>query len=309
MNETDFKKLLDRYLKGNCTPAEQEQLEQWFDQLSEEGETRETDTTAVMERLKGNIDRQIGPRHFFRWPVVLRIAASVIVILSAGIWTYFQYHRADSIHYITTTTGRGQHLKLTLPDGSVVNLNAGSSIRYPENFRKHRTVALLEGEACFDVAAMKAHPFTVTAAGTQTEVLGTTFNVQAYKVWNEVTVTVVRGKVAVKTPAASPVLLLPDEQVQVSTVTGMARKQPLPADAAIGWMNGKLQFRNESLQHVAWMLENNYDVKIMFKEEATKEIRFTAGFSATDSLEKILFAIAKANKIKYSVRDKVVVLF
>jgi len=306
MNETDFKKLLDRYLKGDCTPAEKERLEQWFDQLSEEGSVRGTDTTAVMERLKGKIDRQIGPEHFFRWPVVLRIAASVIVILSAGIWTYFQYHRVDNIPYITASTGRGQQLKLTLPDGSVVNLNAGSSIRYPENFREHRTIDLLEGEACFDVAAMKEYPFTVTAAGTKTEVLGTTFNVQAYKAWNEVTVTVVRGKVAVKTPAASPVLLLPDEQVLISTTTGMARKQPFNADAVIGWVNGKLQFRNETLQHVAWMLENNYDVKIMFKEEATKEIRFTASFSDTDSLEKILFAIAKANKIKYSVRDNVV---
>lgn len=306
MNETDFKKLLDRYLKGDCTPAEKERLEQWFDQLSEEGEVHATDTAVIMERLKGNIDRQIGPGHFFKWPVVLRIAASVIVILSAGIWTYSLYHRADNIHYITSSTGKGQQLKLTLPDGSVVTLNAGSSIRYPENFREHRTINLLEGEACFDVAAMKEYPFTVTAAGTQTEVLGTTFNVQAYKTWNEVTVTVVRGKVAVKTPAASPVLLLPDEQVLISTVTGQARKQSFNADAVTGWLNGKLQFRNETLQHVARVLENNYNVTIKFKDEATKEIRFTASFSATDSLEKILFAIAKANKIKYSVRNNVV---
>ncbi|HWV66671.1 DUF4974 domain-containing protein, partial [Chitinophaga sp.] len=87
---------------------------------------------------------------------------------------------------------------------------------------------------------------------------------------------------------------------------GSQQKKKVNAATVAGWTTGKLVFRNETLRHVAIMLENIYDVKIIFKDEATKGIRFTANFSSTDSLEKILFAIAKANKLNWSVRNKVV---
>ncbi|MGF6924798.1 transmembrane sensor [Chitinophaga sp. W2I13] len=311
MNETDFNTLLELYLEGKCTPEQKEWMEQWFDRLSEEGSGEElpADKELVMQRLKERIDRQIKRQNFFKLPVLLRVAASVIVILSLGTWAYLHYHNTGTVavQYVTRSTARGQQLKIPLPDGSIVTLNAGSGIRYPENFRENRTVTLLEGEACFDVTTDPMHPFTVSSAGVQTEVLGTAFNVQAYKALGEVTVTVIRGKVAVETSSQeAPLMVLPDEQAIIHTANGSPQKRKVDAAATTGWLTGKLIFRNETLQHVAILLENIYDVKIVFKDEATKGIRFTANFSSTDSLEKILFAIAKANKLNWSARNKVV---
>ncbi|WP_142682841.1 FecR family protein [Chitinophaga polysaccharea] len=309
MNETEFNTLLERYLKGECTPEQKEWMEQWFDRLSEEGSGKDlgVDREMVMRRLKDRIDRRIKRQNFFNLPLILRVAASVIFIISLGTWAYLHFHSTNTVGYITMSAARGKQLKLLLPDGSGVILNAGSVIRYPENFKENRTITLQEGEACFDVTNDPAHPFTVTSAGIQTEVLGTAFNVQAYKALDEVTITVIRGKVAVGTSGQElPMLLTPDEQAVIQRSNGARQKKMVNAAAIAGWTTGKLVFRNETLQHVAIMLENIYDVKIIFKDEATKGIRFTANFSSTDSLEKILFAIAKANKLNWTVRNKVV---
>ncbi|MET3877177.1 FecR domain-containing protein [Chitinophaga sp. OAE865] len=309
MNETEFNTLLELYLNGECTPEQKEWMEQWFDRLSEEGSGEDlgVNREMVMRRLKDRIDQRIKRQNFFNLPLVLRVAASVIFIISLGTWAYLHFRGTNTVRNITMSAARGEQLKLLLPDGSGVILNAGSVIRYPESFKENRTIILQEGEACFDVANDPAHPFTVTSAGIQTEVLGTAFNVQAYKALDEVTITVIRGKVAVGTSGQElPMLLTPDEQAVIQRSSGARQKKMVNAAAISGWTTGKLVFRNETLQHVAIMLENIYDVKIIFKDEATKGIRFTANFSSTDSLEKILFAIAKANKLNWTVRNKVV---
>lgn len=316
MEEKDIKHLLDLYLKGACTPDEERELESWFDQLSAEGEFDEetVEKVALMQRLKGKIDTQIRKERFIKLPVILRVAAVVFLISSVAGFFYYQNSRLrswiDPVQYSTTTVPKGQKMKLTLSDGSTVILNAGSRIRYPEKFdQATRSVTLLEGEAFFDIKRNDEKPFVVETTGTQTQVLGTAFNVQAYREFREVKVTVVRGKVAVKEArhgTKAPVLLLPDEQIVVNTATGYQTKKHINANESIGWIQGKFLFRNETLINVALILQNRYNVKIEFKEEATKEIRFTANFDSTDSLEKILFAIAKANGITYSIRDKTI---
>ncbi|WP_090103060.1 FecR family protein [Chitinophaga sp. CF118] len=312
MKEKDFKNLLDLYLKGECTVDEKQYLESIFDQLSTEGEFDEkiVDKEAVMQRLKERIDLQIRRERLIRLPVILRVAAAIFLIASVAAFFYYKSNRIDPAQYVITTVPKGQKMKLTLSDGSTAMLNAGSRIRYPEKFNLDtRSVTLLEGEAFFDVKHNDEKPFVVETPGTQTEVLGTAFNVQAYKEFKEVKVTVIRGKVAVKEAVSggqTPVLLLPDEQVTVNTATGYQAKTHINANESIGWIQGKFLFRNETLMNVALILQNSYNVKIEFKKEATKEIRFTANFDSTDSLEKILFAIAKANGLTYSIKDKIV---
>lgn len=313
MEEKDIKELLDRYLKGACTPDEEQYLEAWFDQLSNEGEIDEEilDKVAVMQRLKRKIDTQISKQRFFTLPVMLKVAAAVLLISSVAGFFFYQGTRlrniVNPVQYSITTVPRGQRIKLTLSDGSTVILNAGSRIRYPEKFAgATRSVALLEGEAFFDIKHNDEKPFIVEASGTHTQVLGTAFNVQAYQHFREVKVTVIRGKVAVKEAKQKPVLVLPDEQMTVNTATGHQDKKHINAEESIGWIKGKLFFRNETLMNVALILENSYNVKIEFKEKATRDIRFTANFNSTDSLDKILFAISKANGITYSVKDKIV---
>lgn len=308
MKEETPGRLLDRYLKGECTPEEQRRLEQWLDEQSAAG-THDAATfnrEDMQQRLKAKIDRQLA-RPLIYMSYVFRIAAAVIVVL-LGTFIVFKNTETGNAAYATTRAGRGQRLRLTLSDGSVVTLNAGSSIRYPRVFKGNsRNVTLLEGEAFFEIQPRERCPFIVGTANTATTVLGTAFNVQAYAAAKEVKITVVSGKVAVKESHGSEAMVvLPDEQASLSPA-GVQKKQVSAVDNT-GWLQGKLQFRNESLEKVALILENNYDVTITFSKEATRHIRFTATFSTNDPLDKILFAITKANKLNYSMKDKIISL-
>ncbi|NLR80617.1 FecR family protein [Chitinophaga eiseniae] len=309
MKEETPGRLLDRYLKGECTPEEQRRLEQWLDERSAAGthDTTSFNRDEVQQRLKAKIDRQLAARPLVYMSRVFRIAAAVIVIL-LGTFIVFKSTETGNATYATTRAGRGQRLRLTLSDGSVVTLNAGSSLRYPQVFKGNsRNVTLLEGEAFFEIQPRERCPFIVGTANTITTVLGTAFNVQAYTDAKEVKITVVSGKVAVKeSHGAEAMVVLPDEQAALSPA-GIQKKQVSATDNT-GWLQGKLQFRNESLEKVALILENNYDVTITFSKEATRHIRFTATFSTNDPLDKILFAITKANKLSYSMKDKIISL-
>ena len=315
MKENDLEKLLNLYLKGECSPDEKQKLESWFDLLSSKGEleSHTFDKHAQMQKIKNKIDIQIRQEKVIKFPAMLRIAASVILIASISMFAYksaWLRNWIDPVQFVTTTVQNGGKIKLTLSDGSTVVLNSGSKIQYPKEFnREIRKVTLLEGEAFFDIQHNKEKPFIVEASGTQTQVLGTAFNVQAYKKFKDVKVTVTRGKVAVRETKSGKqrlVFLLPNQQVIVNTVTGSQEKKQVNANESIGWVQDEFQFKNQSLINVALILQNNYNVKIEFKEETIKAIRFTANFHSTDSLEKILFAIAKANKLTYSLKDKTV---
>lgn len=309
MKEKATERLLDRYLKGECTPEEQRCLEQWLDNRSAAGEHDMVnfDRNEVRRRLKAKIDRKLAVQPLVRMSRLFRISAAVIVIL-IGSSTFFKNTETGNAVYAITRAGKGQRLRFTLSDGSVVTLNAGSSLRYPKVFKGNsRSVTLLEGEAFFEIQSRERCPFTVATAGTQTTVLGTSFNVQAYTVAREVKITVVTGKIAVKDRYGSDaMILLPDEQAAFSPA-GIQKKKVSAADNT-GWLNGKLQFRNETLEKVALILENNYNVTFAFSKDATRHIRFTATFSTNDPLDKILFAITKANKLNYSMKDKVISL-
>jgi transmembrane sensor len=315
MKENDLEKLLNLYIKGKCSPEEKQKLESWFDRLSSDGklESNTFDKQVQMQKIKNKIDNQIRQDRVIKFPAMLRIAASVILIASVSIFAYkstWLRDLIDPVQFVTTTVQNGQKMKLTLSDGSTVILNSGSKIQYPKEFsRQIRKVTLLEGEAFFDIQHNKEKPFVVETRGTQTQVLGTAFNVQAYKGFKHVKVTVTRGKVAVKETKSGKqrlVFLLPNQQVVVNTITGNQEKKQIDANESIDWIQDKLQFKNQSLVNVALILQDNYNVKIEFKEETIKGIRFTANFHSTDSLEKILFAIAKANKLTYSLKGKTV---
>lgn len=312
MKENDLKRLLDRYLRGECTPEEERQLEAGFDRLAAEGDTEVYERDRKLHSIKQKIDRQIRQEGWIRFPVIMKMAAAVMLVSFALAFCYYKrayfIHGSAAIQYAVVVAPKGERKKLTLSDGSTVILNAGSTLRYRVKFDRHtREVTLLDGEAFFDIQPNDKVPFVVATTGTHTRVLGTAFNVQAYQSFEAVKVTVIRGSVAVNGASGqTPVVLLPDEQVTVNTTTGQQAKNHVNADESISWVQGRFQFRNETLANVALILQNRFNVKIGFKTPGSREIRFTANFEATDSLDKILFAIAKANGLTYSIKNNVV---
>ncbi|MDB5157445.1 MAG: anti-FecI sigma factor, FecR [Mucilaginibacter sp.] len=322
MTNKEAKELLKRYQSGSCTPGEKEKLEAWYDMLANSSELKwnPNEKQLMNEELKSAIDSRINnPGGRIIHLRLILVAASVLLFIGMG-WLAKVYR--DNIRsklnqdiYTETFVPSGEKRKLTLSDSSTIVLSGGSRIRYPESFNhKIREVDLLEGEAYFDIKHDSKRPFIVNAAGTQINVLGTAFNVRAYKFLKSVQVTVTRGKVSVrsltnhKNQVISNVTLLPDEQVTVGKINGEIFKRHINANDFAGWVQGKYKFDDETLANVAGMLESYYKIKIRFAAQDLKNIRFSSEFDNTDKLEDLLFAICNANKLSYTQNGQIIML-
>jgi transmembrane sensor len=322
MTNEEAKDLLDRYHKGECTPAEKIKLEAWCDMLAQQGTTSlgAAERARVKDELKQAIDARINYKRGRSINFRIMLAAASIIFLCGFGWLALKYKnqlrdKFNPVVYTETVAPAGAKVKVTLSDGSTVILNGSSRIRYPENFnRKVREVSLLEGEAYFDIKHDDSKPFVVNARGTQINVLGTAFNVRAYKFLKDVQITVTRGRVSVsgmanvKYEKAGPITLLPNEQVTIGKTNGKILKKHINADDFTGWVQGKYRFDNETLGNVANMLESYYKVNVSFSSDDLKSIRFSSEFESTDKLEDLLFAICKANNLSYTLNDQHIIL-
>ncbi len=166
-------------------------------------------------------------------------------------------HSGD-IGYNTVTTPKGGQYQVILPDGSMVWLNAASSIRFPTSFKDTGRAVTVVGEAYFEIAANKNSPFRVTANGTEVTVLGTSFNVNAYRDEADVRTTLLKGKVRVMNEQFSA-LLAPGQQASTGAYNAVRE-----ADTAsvVAWKNGFFDFRSADLGMLMRQLSRWYDVDV-----------------------------------------------
>lgn len=158
----------------------------------------------------------------------------------------------------TYSTAKGQHQRVTLADGSVVDLNAETrmTVRFA---RRERRVELGDGQAIFDIAHDRTRPFTVEASGRAVRVLGTQFDVRNRS--GDVTVTVARGRVQVRPVASSKTgqafALGPGQRLAIGKA-GVARLTAVDAQEALGWRSGRLVYRGEPLAEVVADLNRQF---------------------------------------------------
>lgn len=307
----DIKKLLKKYVAGKCTPEEQLLIEQWYQRASE---ASKADVSEIpFERLENEIWQQVQeqtsmPAKRIVMPryTVLKIAASVLLIVGAGLLTLL-LRPAKEERWQEVFASKNQPLQLVLDDSTKVWLNAGSGLRYPAHFTGNtRKIELLSGEVCLDVKQDPDRPFIIKSGHINTRVLGTVFNVRMYKQLAFMQVTVQQGKVAVqgdeslKHLSGKEVVVLPDEQLTINTGSPEITKIKVDGKAVSSWTTGKQLFNNERLDVIASLLENKYNKQISFADTALGAYRITAGIEATDSLPEVLDLLCLANKLTYS---------
>ena len=307
MKARHIKQLLKRYVAGQCTPEEQLLVEEWY-RRQQEANTAYTAPSAypqedaLLQRIQ-----QARPAKRVAMPVstLLKIAASLILLLGAGY--LLQKLWLAPVHW-QEALAQDHPLQLRLSDSSVVWLNAGSRLRYPDKFNgPQREVELLTGEACLNVAQDPVHPFIIRSGSIRTQVLGTIFNVRAYEKLAIVQVTVQQGKVAVQAAdtlqqlAGQQVILLPDEQLTFYAQQQDWKKEHRDAANISAWTSGRLLFNNERLDLIAMQLEQKYKVHISFADNTLPAYRITAGFEASDTLSDVLDALSLANKLHYTI--------
>lgn len=154
----------------------------------------------------------------------------------------------------TVRVPRGSEYRLILSDGTKVWLNAESQLIYPVRFTGENREVIMKGEACFEVAKKEKQPFVVKVDEIEVLVTGTLFNVEAYPETKEVKMTLVEGRVEVKTEEHRQ-LLSPDEQALVDKQEGQIRVRKVVAEEYIGWSRGRFRFTRTRHEEVMTMLD------------------------------------------------------
>lgn len=195
--------------------------------------------------------------------------------------------------------------RIRLSDGTIVYLNAESKLRYPEVFKGKERKVYLEGEAYFEVSPDARHPFKIEVRGTEVEVLGTRFNVNAYPEKKGVVTTLAEGKVKVSFDRKQ-VILQPGEQ---AVCLGQdIRVQEVDVNEYTSWKDGLFIFNRMSLKDIMIQMERWYGLKIHFFNEDCKEYTFTGMINKNLPAEETFKVIEKVVNVHFSIKESNVVV-
>jgi len=198
---------------------------------------------------------------------------------------------SGELTYNTITTPKGRQFRLMLPDGSRVWLNAASSIKFPTVFKDGERRVEIAGEAYFEVVKDKNKPFVVHTLQTETEVLGTSFDINAYQDEEMLRATLLEGSIRTSAlrsgQGEDKALLRPGEQVQVRPDEKMTILRHADLDQVLSWKNGVFNFQNASLKEVMRQLARWYDLEIVY-EKNVPDIRFGGEMSMNVPLSDLL---------------------
>jgi transmembrane sensor len=230
-------------------------------------------------------------------------------------------------------TANGSRTHLTLPDGTLVWLNAGSRLSYGKNFNTTTREVNLTGEAFFDVAHDTQKPFLIHTARIDVQVLGTRFNVKSYPSDRTTEATLIRGsiEISIRDRPSEKIILRPDEKLVVANNTGALHllnpgrytaagpggpvvairkptyEQKTGAIIETSWVDNKLIFREETFGDLAGQMERWYGVTIQFADPALRELQFTGSFKE-ETIGQALDALKYTAKFNYQIEGNLITI-
>ncbi|MBQ4913862.1 FecR domain-containing protein [Maribacter sp. MMG018] len=205
----------------------------------------------------------------------------------------------------------GHTFKLKLSDGTLVWLNAGSKLRFPQKFisSDKERIVYLEGEAFFEVAKNKEQPFIVNTQEVDIKVLGTKFNISSYETDNLIATTLVEGSVSVyetRTPE-NAMLLTPSFQARYDKFGNNFSKSKVDTSIYTAWMQNKLVIDNLTFSEILAKLERRHHVKFINKLDSLNEETYKGEFD-NEGIESILKTISLSTPFKYKIEQNVITI-
>lgn len=311
--------LLIKHLLREASAEEEQQATEWinaapdhrnyFEQLrsvwvksataEEAGTPSEAD---AWERFQTILHDRQPPARMIRWTKVLQVAAAVALVVGAA-WLLFA--ELSPLHRTLTLSSGDQIRQITLPDGSRVTLNAGSTLSYRADFGTKARTVHLTGEGFFDIAPRKNQPFVAEAGQLTVTVLGTRFNINGKSASPEVVVEtgaveVTDGRESLRLDAhESAVLSAGKDQLEKRSVTGALYNY---------YRTGVFSCVKTPLQALAHTLTEAYHTPIIVADPATGAIPITTTFRYDQPLDSILAIISETLDVKVSRhRDSVLI--
>jgi len=189
--------------------------------------------------------------------------------------------------------------KVTLPDGSEVWLNSGSTLSYPVRFTKNKREVSLNGEAYFKVVSDKTNRFEVVAGDEAfVSAYGTEFNVKAYDDESMIKATLVEGNIEVfKASSTQKHKVTPGEQLIFDKEKSLFEKKEVNLAVVTGWKDGKMIFRRADMAEIIRRLSRKFNVDIQLEGEELYNYEYSATFT-NESLNEILYLLEKSAPIR-----------
>jgi hypothetical protein len=219
----------------------------------------------------------------------------------------------EKLVYNTLKIPNGKRFELELSDGTVVHLNSGTTLKYPVKFiaGKNRQV-FLDGEAFFDVAKDKKHPFIVNADELNVRVLGTHFNVSSYPEDDLTDVVLVEGSVGMyssneKFDADKNTILKPGFKGSFNKNNNQISSKEVNTNMYTSWINGGLFFRDITFSNICKKLERKYDVSIVIKNKKLANEKFNASFK-DKPIEEVLSYFDDSFGFNYNRKDNIITI-
>ena len=213
----------------------------------------------------------------------------------------------EEVLFNTITIPRSGEYKLVLADGTRVWLNSATELRYPVKFAGDTRQVFLKGEAYFEVAADREHPFIVVAPDINVNVVGTGFNVMAYPEEMEAAVTLVHGKVGVQTDHRQQILQ-PDEQYVYQTTTRRGTVRKVDVSQYVDWKDGILNFDSMPLEELTRRLGRWYDVDFFFVAEELKTLKYSGAFKKYNDIRYVLNIIEEITNVQFVLNERTIVV-
>ncbi len=218
--------------------------------------------------------------------------------------------KKEKLLYNTIKIPRGGEYKLQLSDGTKVYLNSLTTLSYPVQFDSKIREVEITGEAYFEVTKMNGVPFIVNTPQSKIEVLGTSFNVNAYGKTGKVITTLVEGRVKVQ-PGVGVLkghILEPSEQSVFNSGSGALERNKVNVELYVAWTKGEFIFYNERLEDIMEVLTRWYEADILFENSNVKELKFSGKFNRYEDIQQILEIIEATEKIEIDI-NKNTILF
>jgi transmembrane sensor len=294
--------LINKSVQNKTSKAEENLLDHFaFTQYqnSKWDETSMGDSDEVSKNIYESIQLRIEKKSSFKVYFKYMVAASILLLVGLG----FLYEPGASNEKQLTFKTTSSPESIRLSDGSKIYLAANSTFQYPEKFNgEERNVSLLKGNAFFEVAKDKQHPFIIESGEIKTKVVGTSFHIQFSK--SKCEVIVVTGKVNVSNKKGESIDLVPNQEALF--MDQKLTKLPVDKYLSINWYTTDITLNEATLKQVITILQYKYGVTFECKNQAALAMPVTVFIEKNASLESVLKQINYITNLKFNIYDKIV---
>ena len=229
-----------------------------------------------------------------------------ILKVQSGQLVYKSLSVAKQLTYNKISVPRGGEFRLVLSDGTKVWLNSASSIRYPVAFTGKERRVELDGEAYFEVTHKASMPFKVVVNGAEIQVLGTHFNINAYKEEPGLKATLLEGSIKLLTSTGRSVIIKPGQQAEVDDGNQIKINDHVDIQQVVAWQKGLFEFDNTPLTVIMGQISRWYNVDVVYDGQPGKET-FGGGINKKQPLSTVL-KLLEANGVQFKLEGRTLIV-